>query len=330
MQFGRGGIPPVGVLFDGAFDRFGDILALAVLYGLQSKGEVRVTAISVNRPDFPAAQYCDVIRRYYTPGAFGGGLAIGAADGKQQPLPVYSKLLSQPAAAGAPAYKPAVTRFIDTADPATVLRNALTASDPANSIVVASGSLATMCHMLMLRGSKPLIETTVRHLVLAEPKIPAGGAEREDAQRLLAEWPTPIYLCSAEIGEAIRYPAASIDKDFAGPKPNPIVDAYRAFGEAAESAATTPADAGLFGVRTTANYFKLSDPGTFRIAAAGGLEFEASPSGKHRKLTFDESQKDTVIKALTELASAPPRAGGGRRGARGDANAAPQPPAKKK
>src|ERR1700744_6411088 len=98
MQFGRGGIPPVGVLFDGAFDRFGDILALAVLYGLQSKGEARVTAISVNRPDLAAAQYCDVIKRYYTPGAFGGGLPIGAADGKQQPLPVYSKLLSQPTA----------------------------------------------------------------------------------------------------------------------------------------------------------------------------------------------------------------------------------------
>lgn len=329
MQFGGGGIPPVGVLFDGGFDRIGDILALAVLYGLQSKGDARVTAISVNRPDFPAAQFCDVVRRYYTPGAFGAPLPIGAADGKQQPAPVYSKLLSQSAAA-APAFKPAITRFLDTADPATVLRNALTASNAKNSVVVASGSLTTVSRLLALRGSKPLIETTARHLILADLKIPADAAGRSDAQRLLAEWPTPIYVCGNEIGEAIRYPGASIDKDFTGPKPNPVVDAYRAFGDMPYDAPTTAADAALFSVRTTANYFKLSDPGTFRISAAGALEFEASPDGKHRRLMLDETQTETVIKALTELASAPPRAGGGRRGARGDANAAPQPPAKKK
>jgi hypothetical protein len=82
-----------------------------------------------------------------------------------------------------------------------------------------------------------------------------------------------------------------------------------------------------------ANLFKLSDPGTFRVSAAGALELEPSASGKHRRLIFDETQKDNVVKALTELASTPPRAGGGRRGARPDADApanANQPAAVKK
>jgi hypothetical protein len=329
MQFGGGGIPPVGVLFDGGFDRIGDILALAVLYGLQSKGEARVTAISVNRADFPAAQFCDVIKRHYTPGGFGAGLPIGAADGKQQPLPLYSKLLSQ-TGAGAPVFKPAVTRFLDTADPATVLRNALTASNAKNSIVVASGSLATVSRLLALRGAKPLIEGATRQLILSDPKISTDAEERASAQRLFADWPTPICVCGAEIGDAICYPGASIDKDFTGPKPNPIVDAYRAFGDMPYDAPATAADASLFAVRTSANYFRLSDPGTFRISAGGALEFDASPGGAHHRLMLDETQKEAVIKALTELASAPPRAGGGRRGARGDANALPQPPAKKK
>jgi hypothetical protein len=325
MQFGGGGTPPVGVLFDGAFDRIGDLLALAVLYGLETKSEARVVSISVNRPDLPASQFCDVVKRYYSPGGFfGGGLPVGAAEGTQQPLPVYAKLFAKTDDKGEPVYKPALARFIDTADPATVMRNALTASQPHNSIVVASGPLTSIARLLGLRGSQLLIEATVRHLVIADPK------NVSDAQRVFAEWPTPIYLCGADIGDAIRYPAASIENDFKGPKANPFADAYRAFGEMPYDAPTAPADAGLFAVRSTANLFKVSDPGTFRVSASGALELEPSASGKHRRLIFDEAQKDDVVKALTQMASAPPRQGGGRRGARPDAAAAPQEPPKKK
>jgi hypothetical protein len=336
MQFGGGGTPPVGVLFDGAFERIGDLLALAVLYGLQSKSEARVASISVNRPDLTAAQFCDALKSYYSGGGFGGfgggGLPVGAAEGTQQPLPVYAKLLAKKGEDDEPVYKPGLTRFLDTADPATVMRNALTASQPHNSIVVASGSLASVAGLLALRGSNLLIVDTVRYLVIADLKN-ADPKHLTDAQRVFAEWPTPIYLCGAEIGDAIRYPAASIENDFKGPKPNPFADAYRAFGEMPYDAPTASADAGLFAVRMKANLFKLSDPGTFRVSAAGALELEPSASGKHRRLIFDETQKDNVVKALTELASTPPRAGGGRRGARPDADApanANQPAAVKK
>lgn len=329
MQFGGGGIPPVGVLFDGAFDGIGDLLALAVLYGLQSKGEARVAAISVNRPDFSAAQFCDVVRRYYSGGGF-GGFPLGAADGKQQPLPAYAKLLAETGEDGAPVYKPELTRFIDSADPATVLRNALTASQPRNSIVIASGSPATAVRLLGLRGSKPLIEGTVRYLVLADPKTPTSDAVKlANYQRLFDEWPTPVYVCGGDIGEAIRYPAASIEKDFTGPKENPIAGAYRAFGEMPYDAPTAAADAALFAVRSSPNYFELSGPGSFRVSAGGGLEFEPSANGKQRRLIFDETKKDAIVKALTQLASAPPR-GGGRRGGRGEAKDAEPAAVKKK
>jgi hypothetical protein len=311
MQFGGGGTPPVGVLFDGAFERIGDLLALAVLYGLQSKSEARVASISVNRPDLTAAQFCDAMKSYYSGGGFGGaGLPVGAVSGTQQPLPVYAKLLAKKDDEDEPVYKTSLASLIDTADPAILMRNALTASQPHNSIIVASGSLASVAGLLALRGSNLLIEDTVRHLVIADPK------NVTDAQRLFAEWPTPIYLCGAEIGNAIHYPAASIENDFKGPKPNPFADAYRAFGEMPYDAPTTSADAGLFAVRTKADLFKLSDPGTFRVSASGAIELEPSASGKHRRLILDETQKDNVVKALTQLASTPPRAGGGRRGAR--------------
>src|SRR5215469_10972400 len=118
MQFGGGGVPPVGVLFDAAFDRPADLLTLALLHGLEGKNELRQTALSVNRPDFPAAQFCDAVKRFYTPGAvFFSALPIGVPEGKAQPLPIYAALLGKKGDDGAPLYKPAATRFLDTADP---------------------------------------------------------------------------------------------------------------------------------------------------------------------------------------------------------------------
>ncbi len=245
----------------------------------------------------------------------GAGLPVGAASGTQQPLPVYARLLAKKDEEDEPVFKTSLSSLIDTADPGILMRNALTASQPHNSIVVASGSLASVARLLALRGSNLLIEDTVRHLVIADPKNVA------DAQRVFAEWPGPIYLCGADIGDAIRYPGASIESDFKGPKPNPFADAYRAFGEMPYDAPTAAADAGLFAVRMKADLFKLSDPGTFRVSAAGAIELEPSAGGKHRRLILDETQKDNVVKALTQLASTPPRPGGGRRGAR--PNAAP-------
>ncbi len=324
MQFGGGGVPPVGVLFDAAFDRPADLLTLALLHGLEGKNELRQAALSVNRPDLPAAQFCDAVKRFYSPGGFFGGvLPIGAPDGKPQPVPIYSALLAKKGDDGSPLYKPSVTRMLDTADPATVFRNALTASQPKNSIIVASGSLATVSRLLSLRGAKEVVAGTVRHLVLADPKI----SSPEAAQKFFTDWPTSIYLCGPEIGDAIRFPAACIENNFPMPKANPLVDAYGAFGQMPYDAPTTSMDAVLFAVRMKENYFKLSEPGTFRVSSAGAIEHTPSADGKHRRLLLDDAQKDAVVKALTELSVAPPRAGGGRRGAR-PADATP-PPVKK-
>ncbi len=327
MQFGGGGVPSVGVFFDASFDRIGDLFALALMHGLEGKAEMRQTGVSVNRPDFAAAQFCDVVKRFYTPGGFfGGGLPVGMYDGKPQPLEVYRTLLAKKGEDGTPLYKPTLKSVIDTADPATVLRNALTASQPKNSIIVASGSLATLARLIALRGAKEVVAGTVKHLVIADPRNSNDGAA---AERLFAEWPTPIYFCGGEVGEAIPFPAASVVKDFAEPAPHPLAEAYQEFGQVPYDVPTTSMDAVLFAVRSTAGNFKLSEPGTLRLSSGGAIEIAPSAEGKHRRLLYDAAQKDNVVKALTELASAPPRAAAGRRGARGAADVTP-PVVKKK
>jgi hypothetical protein len=321
------------VLFDSAFDRIDDLLALALLYGLDGKGEMRMSAVTVSRPDFAAAQFCDIVKRFYTGAAggfgFGASFPVGLADvaqGKPQPklLAVYPALLAKTGDDGALLYKPAIENFDDTADPATVLRNALTASQPHNTIVIAGGPLTSLERLMELRGSKEMIALNVRYLAIAAG--PWIAADAKAAQRVFDDWPTPIYACSAELGAAVRFPASSIEKDFAWAKAHPVADAYRAFESASANGApydapTSIMDASLYAIRPDKGYFKLSGPGLFRASAAG-IEFTASAQGKHQLLMPDETQTAAVVKALTELASAQPvvRA---RRGPRADAKADP-------
>jgi hypothetical protein len=332
MQFPGAAPPPVGVFFDSAFDRIDDILALSVLYGLDGKNETRVTAVSVSRPDFAAAQFCDIVKRFYSGAAGGGGFGvnfpIGLAAGQNKPLPVYAALLTKSSDAGAPLYKSALEDYNDTADPATVLRNALSASQPRNSILIAAGPLTAFARLLALRDSKEMIALNVRYLAIAAgPWISADANAAKAAQFLFDDWPTPIYACSPELGDAVRFPASCIDQDFAWSKAHPVADAYRAFQAMPYDAPTSAMDASLYAIRPKAGYFKLSDPGVFR-AIATGVEWKPSAKGKHQLLLPDEAQTANVVKALTELASAQPvvRA---RRGPRTDPNADKPLPIKK-
>src|SRR5580658_144715 len=271
MQFPGAAPPPVGVLFDSAFDRVDDLLALAVLYGLDGKNETRMTAFSVSRPDFAAAQFCDIIKRFYSGAAGGGGFGVnfpvGLASGQDKPLPVYAALLGKTGDDGAPLYKPALTDYNDTGDPATVLRNALSASQPHNSIVIAAGPLTTLARLLALRDSKEMIALNVRYLAITAG--PWVAADLKAAQRLFDDWPTPIYASSPELGAAVHFPASCIEKDFAWSKAHPVADAYRAFQAMPYDAPTFAMDASLYAIRPKADYFKLSDPGGFRAIATG-------------------------------------------------------------
>ncbi len=56
----------VGILFDtGLGNRIDEALAMALLYGLDGKGEARVIALSVSKPNLKAAAFCEAIARFY-------------------------------------------------------------------------------------------------------------------------------------------------------------------------------------------------------------------------------------------------------------------------
>src|ERR1019366_6371836 len=182
--------------------------------------------------------------------------------------------------------------------------NALSAQLDQNAIVLLTGPATNLAGLLALPGAPPLIAQKVRYLVVAAD--PLTMSDLPAARRLFAEWPTPVAIVPAELGDALPFPAASIDRDFAWSDAHPLVAAYRAFRPMPYDAPAVALAAALYAVRPQENYFKLSEPGAIALGDDGGFRIDPAPNGKHRTLIFDPAQKDRIQQIYAETASTKP------------------------
>jgi hypothetical protein len=297
MQFpGAGAKPAVGIIFDSDFgNRIDEVLALALLYGLDGKNETRVVSVSSTMSDLKSAALIDAMIRFYTMG-FSRTLPVGlAADGRIQG---ETKLL-----AATTAHQNSIKTINDTAECAALIRNALTAQHDQNAIVVLAGPATNLVKSMALPGVNDLIKSKVRSLVISTTNLHADASA---ASKLLAEWPGPVVAVGKEVGEAMPFPGTSIEKDFAwATTPHPVVDAYRAYKAMPYDAPASTMAAILYAVRPKETYFKVSEPGTLKVTNAG-VEFTPAAGGTHSYLLPDPAQKERVIKTYVELVSAKP------------------------
>jgi inosine-uridine nucleoside N-ribohydrolase len=318
-QFGAGK-PAAGAFFDSGFTTIDDLLAVSLLYGLQGKGDCRVAIVTMSRPNLSVAGFVDAAVRFYhgPAGNFSQLPPVGMrTEGPAGDIsPAFTVPFEKKRADGTPVYRNTVKSVIETGDPATLIRNYLEAQTEQNAFMVLSGPASNLVAALDSPGVKPLIGAKVKYLVVAGGAFPNGPAEAHlkadvpAAKRLFAEWPTPIFVSGAEVGAAIEFPGASIDKQFAEAVPdNPVADAYRAYKPMPYDAPSLALTAALYAARPKENYFKLSGPGTISIDDQGRTSFTAAEKGRHQHLVFDPEQKEKITAAYVELASAKPEVG---------------------
>ncbi|MDA0206951.1 MAG: nucleoside hydrolase [Acidobacteria bacterium] len=326
MQAAPKELPPLGIVFDSDIGNgIDDVLALALLYGAQGREDVAtvVASISLTTPSLSAAAYCEALNRFVSavanrniPERFRrenvGTIGLAEAGPGPSETPVLAKVLAEKDDAGEALYPSEIERVIDTADPAALIRNALTAYDDQNAIVVLTGPATNLAKVLSLNGARELITAKVKFLSVTAGAFPAGAPEYNGktdiaaAQKLFSEWPTPIIAAGYELGKQLAYPAESIENDFNWAPRHPVVDAYRAAGTMPYDAPGGDLAAALYGSRPDADYFGLSEPGTIEVLDDGSTKFTPSSAGTHRYLTADDEQKEKIVAAYREFVAAEP------------------------
>jgi inosine-uridine nucleoside N-ribohydrolase len=308
---------PPGAFFDSDFSTVDDLLAVSLLYGLQGKSDCRVAILSVSRQNLAVVGFVDAVQRFYhgPAGNFSQLAAVGmiTSGAAGETSPAFTAPFQKTKADGSAVYKNQVRSVIDSGDPCTLLRNYLEAQTDKGSFVILAGPATNLAAALAFRGLKELIAAKSRMLVIAGGAFPEGPAEAHikadvaAARKVFAEWPTPIVASGTEVGAALEFPGAAVDKQFAEAVPdNPVADAYRAWKPMPYDTPSWAMAAALYAARPKEGYFKLSDAGKIAVDDQGRTSFAAAENGTHRYLIVDPAQKEKITAAYIELASAKP------------------------
>lgn len=294
--------PPAPVVYDTDMGNdIDDALALAMLHALEARGEIRLCAVTVTKDNPWAARYVSAVNRFYGRADLPVGLVRNGVTREEGNY--VRRALEQGG-------WPHDTEFPD----AVALLQRVLAQEPDGSVVIVQVGFSTnLARLLDAPGGRELAARKVKLLSVMAGDFAGGGPEYNvkmdipSAKKLAAEWPGPIVWSGFEVGRTIKYPARSIERDFAWTARHPVVDGYRLYMKFPYDRETWDLTAVLYAARPEDGYFTLSAPGRVRIDDRGMTRFEADPAGRHRHLIVNDVQRARALEAMIWLASQPSR-----------------------
>ena len=289
-----------------------DALALAMLHALESRGECRLLGVTVTKDNPWAAVYVDLVNTFYGRGQIPVGMVKGSGV-----TPESSRMIQEPAerrrADGTLVYSRRLASGAEAVEAVALLRRLLAAAQDGSVVIVQVGFSTNLARLLDAPADLELVKRKVKLLsVMAgnfvQPK-PEFNVQKDtaSARKLFDQWPGEIVASGFEIGEAMKFPAARIEKDFAWAADHPVVDAYRAYMKMPYDRQTWDLTAVLYAVRPGGGYFGLSAPGRITADDAGRTSFRPEAAGKHRYLVLTEAQRARTLECMVGLASQPVR-----------------------
>jgi inosine-uridine nucleoside N-ribohydrolase len=310
---------PVRLIFDTDMGNdIDDALALGVIHALQSRGECRLLAVTSSKDNEFSAPFIDLVNTFYGR----GDIPVGAVRNGKTPEPSkYIQVPSQAMDDGHQRYPHKLLSGKDAPEAVDLLRKVLAGQPDHSVVVVVVGFSTNLARLLDSKGDahstlsgEQLVGAKCRLLSMMAGAYPVSDPHKEynvvmdlpAAQKVFESWPTPIVASGYEIGEAIKYPAVSIQRDFSYVKHHPLREAYELYQKMPYDRQTWDLTAVLYAVRPDRGYFGLSAPGTIRAGEKGYTKFEPAPDGRHRYLTVTKDQITRVREALVMLASQPP------------------------
>ena len=286
-----------------------DALALAMLHAMQSRGECRLLGVTVTKDNPWAPVFVDLVNTFYGRGQIPVGMVKGGVT------PENSKMIQVPAERrredGTLVYPRRLASGAEAPEAVSLLRRLLSAEKDGSVVMVQVGFSTNLARLLDTPADLELVRRKVKLLSVmagnfAQPK-PEFNVQKDtaSARKLFDQWPGEIVASGFEIGEAMKFPAARIEKDFAWTPDHPVVDAYRAYMKMPYDRQTWDLTAVLYAVRPAGGYFDLSAPGRITSDDAGRTSFRPDAAGGHRYLVLTEAQRARTLECMVGLASQP-------------------------
>lgn len=291
---------PVPVIFDTDMGNdIDDALALAMLHGLESRGEVKLLAVTLTKDNPWAGRYVSAVNRFYGRGAIPLGRVLDGATKED------GKYVRQAIETGGWKYAEVKEEAV------ALLERTLKAQADGSVVVIQVGFSTNLARLLERPGGRELVAKKVKLLSLMAGDFTGKGPEynvREDVkacQKLVAAWPTEMVWSGFEVGRTIKFPARSIEHDFAWAPKHPVVDGYKHYMKFPYDRETWDLTSVLYAVRPQAGYFTLSEAGRVEVDDKGMTAFTAAAGGRHRYLKVNDVQRARILEAMIWLASQP-------------------------
>ena len=312
---------PVPLIYD--TDMGNDVddgFAMGVIHALERRGECELLAVTVTKDHVFAGPFVDILNTYC------GRPDIPVGVVRNGPEPRQGKFLALASERLAGEYRfPHDLHSGNEAPEATALLRKVLARQADHSVVIAQVGFSTNMARLLDTEPDEYSPLSGRALVAQKVKVlsvMAGAFEPHEgkphreynvaldvpaAQKLAAEWPTPIVYSGFEIGVKTKLPKAGIQKGFPADSEHPMAAAYQLYNKGKfHDQPSWDLTSVLWGVRPEGGYFGLSPKGTVTYDKRGFTAWEEDPQGNHRYLTVDEKQIDVVKQVMTALAAEPP------------------------
>ena len=282
---------PVNLIFDTDIGNdVDDALALAILNAGIARGECHLLAVTITKSNPAAAELVQLINSWYGHGDIPVGLV---RDGVTPDDGTYLKKVLDDAKKNGFAWESAPVQ-----DSVALLRKTLAAADDA-SVVIAQVGFSTNLARLLDSPADDISPLSGKELAAKKVKylsVMAGGftdqykAHKEynivmdvpAAQKVFAQWPTPMIVSGYEIGPLVPMTGQSMTSDYNYAAWHPIRESYRYYRGLDKEQWTWDLTCALEAIRPDRGYFTLGEAGTVTVRDDGTTFFTPKADGNQR------------------------------------------------
>ena len=289
-----------------------DVVALAMINTYVQHGDVNLLMVGVNKDRPTAPDYIQVFNDFYGR----GDVPIGMVhDGVRESEEDFCwKSLRMTNEDGSPVYRVTPKTYQD----AVSLYRKVLSKAKNRSVVIASVGFSTNIARLLESGpdgnsslsGADLVKKKVARLVVMAGSFPESKRTEYNvvkdvpaAQKVFSDWPTDIWVSPWELGAVVKFPATSVENDFAwAGGHHPLVDGYISYLPMPYDREMWDPTAVLCAVEGP-GAFTVNGPYAITIDDKGHMFHEDNPKGGRYILSVNDAQAKAVLDRIVSLAT---------------------------